>query len=135
MAVGRPVIATAVGGVPDIMGPPQRHAPGITVWAHAVTADSGDVEGYARGLRLLVEDRALAAAMGARGQRFVRDRMSTERLLDDVAELYRSAVEGRAEVRDEADGIGRGTWPRVVPGEALRAHHPGAGESSTLHAS
>jgi glycosyltransferase involved in cell wall biosynthesis len=106
MAAARPVIATAVGGVTDIMGTLERHGPGFTVWAHGVTALSGDVEGYVRGLRFLLADQTLRLAMGARGRKFVEGRMSRERLIDDIGGLYRDAIAQWGTVPTE--GVARG---------------------------
>ena len=53
MCCGRPVIATEVGGVVDLMGRRQQ-VDGFSVWDHGVTAPSGDVEAFTRGLAFLL---------------------------------------------------------------------------------
>lgn len=124
MACGRAVMATAVGGVPDIMGGPARVDDGFTVWGHGVTAPSGDVEAYARGLRWLLDRPAIRAVMGERGRDFVAERMSTQRLVRDMERLYEELAERRVvtvvdEVDDEGADHGRRGVHRLASGGAL----------------
>jgi glycosyltransferase involved in cell wall biosynthesis len=124
MACGRAVMATAVGGVPDIMGGPARVDEGFEVWGHGVTAASGDVEGYARGLRWLLERPGIRAVMGERGRDFVIEQMSTDRLVRDVGRLYEELAGRRAvtwvdEVDDEGADHGRRGVHRLASGGAL----------------
>jgi glycosyltransferase involved in cell wall biosynthesis len=86
---GRAVVATAVGGVVDILGERRAQLAGCTVWEHGVSAPSRDVEAFAQALRYLLERPELRRAMGARGRAFVRARLARERLLGDMAGLYR----------------------------------------------
>jgi glycosyltransferase involved in cell wall biosynthesis len=124
MSCGRSVMATAVGGVPDIMGGPARIDDGFAVWGHGVTAASGDVDGYARGLRWLLERPAIRAVMGERGRDFVAERMSVDRLVRDMGRLYEELAGRRAaivvdEVDDEGADHGRGGVHRLASGGAL----------------
>jgi glycosyltransferase involved in cell wall biosynthesis len=84
----RPVAATEVGGVEDLMGERRSSIDGFTVWDHGVTAPSGDVEAFARALRFLIEHPELRNQMGESGRAFVTMRMSKERLLSDIERLY-----------------------------------------------
>lgn len=86
---GRAVVATEVGGVVDILGERRERLDGCTVWEHGVTAPSRDTEAFARALLYLLERPELRRAMGERGRAFVRARLSRERLLGDIAKLYR----------------------------------------------
>jgi glycosyltransferase involved in cell wall biosynthesis len=88
MCSGRAVAATEVGGVIDIMGARQAASEGFSIWDHGVTAPSRDVEAFARALQYLIERPALCRDMGERGQMFVKSRLSKERLVSDVQELY-----------------------------------------------
>jgi glycosyltransferase involved in cell wall biosynthesis len=88
MRFGCAVLSTEVGGVVDILGPRGASLEGFTVWANGLTAPSGDVETFARALRYLVLHPELRRDMGARGSRFVAERLSVTRLLDDVSDLY-----------------------------------------------
>lgn len=92
MAAGRPVAATAVGGVVDILGERRSERDGFAVWSHGVSAASGDADGFARALTFLVERPDLRAEMGRAGCDFVRRSLAKERLVEDVAALYRDLV-------------------------------------------
>ena len=100
MANARPVIATSVGGVVDLVGAPTRQdtrqdarqgepAAGYQLCERGILVASGDAEGFARGLARLIEDRNLRTELGARGLEFVTQNFAKERLLRDVSELYR----------------------------------------------
>ncbi len=88
MAWGRPLAASEVGGVPDLLGARQVTQKGFSVWDHGVSAPSRDVAQFALALRFLAEHPNLRAEMGARGRAFVESNFSRERLLRDVAQLY-----------------------------------------------
>jgi glycosyltransferase involved in cell wall biosynthesis len=85
LAGGRPVVATAVGGVPDVV---RDGVDGFLV-------EPGDVDAMADRLAQLAADADLRRRMGEAGSDSVRERYSVERLLDDVDALYRSLLEGR----------------------------------------
>jgi glycosyltransferase involved in cell wall biosynthesis len=89
MRSGCAVLSTEVGGVVDILGRRGETLEGFTVWDNGVTAPSGDVEAFARGLRHLLRHPDVRREMGARGQRFVAERLSVTRLLRDIEALYR----------------------------------------------
>jgi glycosyltransferase involved in cell wall biosynthesis len=78
MAVGVPVVATPVGGVTDLI---QQSGGGIL-------SDPGDVESIAQAISTLLTNARLADEIGARGQRFVRERHD----IRVVATKYRDAV-------------------------------------------
>jgi glycosyltransferase involved in cell wall biosynthesis len=86
LAAERPVVATRVGGVPDVV---RDGEDGFLV-------EPGDVKALAGRLRALASDPALRARMGASGRARVLSRYSVGRLIDDVDRLYRSllAAEG-----------------------------------------
>ena len=92
MCCGRPVAATEVGGVVDVMGSRRASGEGFTIWDHGVTAPSRDADAFARALRFLVERPELRLEMGERGRAFVRTRLSRNRLLSDIGSLYRELV-------------------------------------------
>ncbi|HSV33275.1 MAG TPA: glycosyltransferase, partial [Pyrinomonadaceae bacterium] len=67
MANSRPVIATAVGGVVDLVGAPSSEMDGYAVCERGLLVKSGDIEGFARGLARLIEDEALRRELGKSG--------------------------------------------------------------------
>jgi glycosyltransferase involved in cell wall biosynthesis len=102
MANGRPVIATAVGGVIDLLGTPiasNEKARGYQLCERGVLVASGDADGFAGGLKRLIDDPALRDELGRVGLEFVNRNYSKERLFTDIAELYRELVpDGSADV-------------------------------------
>lgn len=83
-AAGKPVVATRVGGVEEIV-------------AHERTGFLGDsVDELAFGLAQLLDARSLGAAMGQRARIRVAERHSARALADRLQELYQVVVEERA---------------------------------------
>jgi glycosyltransferase involved in cell wall biosynthesis len=82
LAAARPVVATAVGGVPDVM------EDGV----HGALVAPGDMEAAAQALARLARDPALRERMGAAGRERVLPRYAVGRLLDDVDRLYRELL-------------------------------------------
>ena len=94
MANERPCVATAVGGVVDLLGEGQRveeDAP-YHVAERGVLVRSGDAEGLSQALHFLIGDESLRLRLGERSRRFVEEKYSKERLLFDVMNLYRGLV-------------------------------------------
>jgi glycosyltransferase involved in cell wall biosynthesis len=79
LAGGRPVVATRVGGVPDVV---RDGIDGFLV-------EPGDVDAMAERLSVLAADPPLRHRMGEAGRASVHERYSVERLLNDVDALYR----------------------------------------------
>ena len=92
MANERPVIATAVGGVVDLLGPKTSSADGFHICERGVLVEAKDAETFARGLALLISDESLRHEIAARGREFVARNYSKDRLLSDVASLYQQMV-------------------------------------------
>ena len=93
MAAGRSVVATDVGGVRDVLEPPQAEVCAIEPGSFRVTERGvlirpGDVEGLAAALRLLASDGALRQRLGAAARTYVVEHFSAERLCRDMAALY-----------------------------------------------
>lgn len=78
MAAGRAVVATAVGGVPDVV---EHDASGLLV-------PSRDAEALGTALARLAADPERRAAMGAVGRARAMERYSHLRLVDDIERLY-----------------------------------------------
>ncbi len=98
MANGRPIIATAVGGVVDLLGETisqnrnERH----DICQRGVRVMPDDADAFAAGLNRLVRDIELRREMGDRGIHFVQNNYSKARLLEDIKALYRELLEHRA---------------------------------------
>jgi glycosyltransferase involved in cell wall biosynthesis len=99
LASGTPVVATRVGGVPDVV---RDGMDGFLV-------EPGDTEAAASRLAELAADPKLRTRLGESGRAYVRGRYSVERLVDDVDHLYRTllAAKGLAESPE---------WPRPRSG-------------------
>jgi glycosyltransferase involved in cell wall biosynthesis len=82
MAAARPIIATDVGGVRDLLGDNER---GILV-------KSGDSRGLSEAILKLVQKPSLRAQLGLRGREFVRGRFNKERLIRDIELLYNNLL-------------------------------------------
>jgi glycosyltransferase involved in cell wall biosynthesis len=82
LAAGRPVVATRVGGVPDVV---REGEDGFLV-------DPGDVDALADRLARLAADPELRDRLGAAGRARVVPRYSVGRLVDDIDLLYRSLL-------------------------------------------
>jgi glycosyltransferase involved in cell wall biosynthesis len=82
LASGTPVVATRVGGVPDV----------VTDGVDGFLVGPRDVDGAAERLAELARDPELRARMGEAGRENARERYSVERLVDDVDRLYRSLL-------------------------------------------
>ncbi len=80
MAAGAPVVATAVGGAPDVV------RPGETGWL----APGGDADALAESVKAALRDDGRIAA---RAQAEVLERYSKERLIRDVEKLYESLIQ------------------------------------------
>jgi len=78
MAAGVPVLATPVGGVPEV----------IADCVSGFLVAPGDKAALARLLKKLLADRALAARVGAAGRETVRWRFAPERALAPLEDLY-----------------------------------------------
>ena len=82
LAAGRPVVATRVGGVPDVV---RDGEDGFLV-------EAGDTDELADRLEQLARDPALRERMGKQGRERVLPRYAVDRLVQDVDELYRSLL-------------------------------------------
>jgi glycosyltransferase involved in cell wall biosynthesis len=85
LAAARPVVATRVGGVPDVV------RDGIDGFLVA----PGDIEGAAAKLATLASDPGLRRTLGESGRARVLARYSVGRLVEDVDRLYRALLEAK----------------------------------------
>ena len=85
LAVGRPVVATDVGGNRELVRDGET---GLLVPAddHAALADA---------IWRLLEDRELASTLAAAGARYVRESLTVDRMVDGTEALYRRILAER----------------------------------------
>jgi glycosyltransferase involved in cell wall biosynthesis len=83
LAAGTPVVATRVGGVPDV----------VLDGEDGFLVEVGAIGQLAERLERLAADPELRKRMGAAGRARVQPRYAVERLIDDVDRLYRSLLE------------------------------------------
>jgi len=84
MAAGVPVVATAVGGIPEI----------VTDRESALLVKPSDREGMAGALASALTDRELAELLRTRAHALVEDRYSPDRRVRTLCEIYRGLMAG-----------------------------------------
>ena len=87
MANARPVIATLVGGVVDLLGNVAEDGR-YKICERGIGVQAGDEEAFAAGLARLIEDKDLQNQLGRKGFEFVEQNYRKERLLEDIKDLY-----------------------------------------------
>lgn len=92
-ACGCPVVATAVGGVPDLLGPVEQEMQGFTLRGRGLSAPSGDASSLAAALAWLIKDPAQSNALGGSLKSYVAAEHSRERLVDAMEALYQEALD------------------------------------------
>jgi glycosyltransferase involved in cell wall biosynthesis len=85
MACGVPVVASNVGGLPEVV------IDGVTGFLHP----PHDVERMADSAIVILSDPALHARMAADGERLARERFSEDRIVPQYAALYERAIQRR----------------------------------------
>ena len=109
MASGRPVVATAVDGVVDV----------VTHGATGLLAAPGDPEGLAAGVVWLLDHPAEAARMGEQARDLVRSLFVPERMCAVLDDIYSSLLGAGPSSRD---------WRRSTRSRERRRAAHGAGE-------
>jgi glycosyltransferase involved in cell wall biosynthesis len=87
MANARPVVATSVGGVVDLLGDVVEDGP-YQVCRRGIAVPANDEEAFVAALSRIIRDRSLRQELGARGLEFVEVNYSKERLFEDIKDLY-----------------------------------------------
>lgn len=86
-AMGRPILATRVGGIPDLVSDDEQ----------ALLIPPGDVSALATGLSRLIDNPQLAARLGVAAQRRMRKDFSLQTMVDATTRAYRRAWARRQE--------------------------------------
>lgn len=92
MAAGKPVIATAVGGVVDLLGEIVDRGDGFDIRQRGITVGTDQTENFLNGLISLAKDEKLRARYAESGRRFVIDKYSVDRLVKDIESLYTDLI-------------------------------------------
>ncbi len=85
MAAARPVVATRVGGVPELV------EDGVTGYL----IEPGDVDGFASAVRRLLDDPGLAEKMGRAGREKIEREFGCEQAVQRLADLYMNALKAK----------------------------------------
>jgi glycosyltransferase involved in cell wall biosynthesis len=93
LAAARPVVATAVGGVGDLLGPVTEHGQEYDVAQRGVLVQlSAQAEGVTAAVERLLNDPDLGRRLADAGRTYVREHYAAARLVGDIAGLYRSLL-------------------------------------------
>src|SRR5215211_7270166 len=87
MANARPVVATSVGGVVDLLGDVVEDGP-YQVCRRGIAVPADDEAAFVTALSRIIRDRSLRQELGDRGLEFVEVNYSKERLFEDIKGLY-----------------------------------------------
>lgn len=93
MASRRPVVATLVGGVVDLLGSSEHEVDGFTVAERGIGVPSGDGDAFAKGLIYLAKNERLRFDLSAKGHQFALNNYGKERLISDIRSLYNRLLE------------------------------------------
>lgn len=83
LAAGRPVVATSVGGTPELLR------------GRGMLVPPADAEALADGLQHLLDNRELANELGRQGRAWARANLSVKAMADRYVSLYRKLLERR----------------------------------------
>ncbi|MBN1105611.1 MAG: glycosyltransferase [Deltaproteobacteria bacterium] len=95
MAAGIPVVATSVGGVPDLLGKSGSSAPGgYRAAQRGILVQPGDASALADAFLFIREKREQVRSMSSRARVYALSRYDQERLVKDIAALYSGILKG-----------------------------------------
>ena len=97
MAAGVPVIATDVGGVRELISDFGFRISDLSegefeICERGLLVKKGDVKGFAKGLKYLLEHPKECREMGKRGREYALEKHTMERLVSDMDKLYQSLL-------------------------------------------
>jgi glycosyltransferase involved in cell wall biosynthesis len=83
MAMAKPMVATRVGGIPDI----------IRDGVNGLLIPPEDPQALAGALLTLLDDRAYAVRLGKKAQELIREKYSADQMAEEVSQVYRKMFE------------------------------------------
>ncbi len=102
MAAGLPVVAAAVGGIPDV----------VSDGVNGFLFTPGDTAALQRLVRRLILDRELSRCIATAAQETVRRRFAVDRVMEQLEEIYAGLGLARPPLGTEANqGVGDGSVP------------------------
>ena len=118
MGAGLPVVATRVGGVPEVV---QEGRTGLL-------SPAGDDAGLAEQILRLAADPALRERLGRAGREVAHAAFTEDRMVGEYDRIYRelAAASGRSRPARVGVRVGRGDFPDVWAGRALGSDATGA---------
>jgi glycosyltransferase involved in cell wall biosynthesis len=99
MAAGRPIVATQVGGIPDLLGKIDKHvSDGYKLAQNGVLIPSRNSRALAEAIFLLGKEKGLSGQMAKQAYAFAHQRFTLERMVSEHDSLYRSLLCGSSEL-------------------------------------
>lgn len=110
LAAARPVVATAVGGVPDVLSDTPSTAGAIPAGGFrratgGLLVRAGDAESCAAAIAACLEQPSLRRQLGDAGRVAVRERYRDTRLTRDITDLYMASLRGTAASLAVSDAV------------------------------
>jgi len=82
MVLGKPIVATDVGGIPEVV----RHN------KNGFLVSPGDSGALAEAIIKLLRDKELSRKMGEEGRRQINERFSAKKMVDDIEGVYQEML-------------------------------------------
>ena len=92
MACARVVVATEVGGVPDLLGQVVEERDGFSIRERGISALSKDAQGFARALAFILDNPGAGKSLAQAAREYVKTVFSKERLVRDMENMYCNLV-------------------------------------------
>ncbi len=88
MACARVVVATEVGGVPDLLGEVVEERDGFSIRERGISSKPKDAQGFARALAFILDNPGAGKSLALAAREYVKTVFSKERLVRDMENLY-----------------------------------------------
>lgn len=85
MAMGKPVVASRVGGIPDL----------VEDGLNGILVEPGNVRELVRALIRILNNKELAAKMGSEGRQKVTEKFSADAMVRSIEKVYRESLRGK----------------------------------------